>query len=69
MNPLRRAKAMLADPFAEWALIERESGDPAYLLSRYVAVLALVPAVFGFIGRKRRRRGRAGHRSGACEPV
>jgi hypothetical protein len=50
MNPVLRARAMLIDPFAEWALIERESGDPAYLLSRYVAVLALIPAVFGFIG-------------------
>jgi hypothetical protein len=50
MNPLLRAKAMLADPFAEWARIERESGDPAFLLSRYVATLALVPALFGFIG-------------------
>jgi hypothetical protein len=50
MNPVLRAKAMLIDPFAEWALIERESGDPAFLLSRYVAVLALIPAVFSFIG-------------------
>jgi hypothetical protein len=50
MNPARRAKAMLVDPVAEWVRIERESGDPAFLLSRYVAVLALVPAVFGFIG-------------------
>jgi hypothetical protein len=50
MNPAWRAKAMLLDPYAEWAAIERESGDPAYLLSRYVAVLALVPAVCGFIG-------------------
>jgi hypothetical protein len=50
MNPELRAKAMLIDPFAEWAVIERESGDPAYLLSRYVAVLALIPAVFGFLG-------------------
>ena len=50
MNPAQRAKAMLADPFAEWARIERESGDPAFLLSRYVAILALVPALFGFIG-------------------
>ena len=49
MNPLRRAKAMLADPAAEWALIERESGDPAYLLSRYVAALALIPAISGFL--------------------
>ena len=30
--------------------IEREPGDPAYVLSRYVAVLALVPAAFSFIG-------------------
>jgi hypothetical protein len=50
MNPVLRAKAMLVDPVAEWARIERESGDPAFLLSRYVAVLALIPAVFGFIG-------------------
>jgi hypothetical protein len=50
MKAAWRAKAMLLDPSAEWAVIERESGDPAYLLSRYVAVLALVPAVFGFIG-------------------
>jgi hypothetical protein len=50
MNLALRAKAMLADPFAEWARIERESGDPAYLLSRYVAPLAVMPALFGFIG-------------------
>jgi hypothetical protein len=50
MNAAWRAKAMLLDPSAEWLAIERESGDPAYLLSRYVAVLALIPAVFGFIG-------------------
>jgi len=50
MNAARRATAMLVDPAAAWATIERESGDPAYLLSRYVAVLAAIPAVFGFIG-------------------
>jgi hypothetical protein len=50
MKAVWRAKAMLLDPAAEWLAIERESGDPAYLLSRYVAVLALVPAVCGFIG-------------------
>jgi hypothetical protein len=50
MKAAWRAKAMLFDPSAEWTVIERESGDPAYLLSRYVAVLALIPAVFGFIG-------------------
>ena len=50
MKAALRAKAMLLDPSVEWTVIERESGDPAYLLSRYVAVLALVPAVFGVIG-------------------
>ncbi len=50
MNAARRAKAILVDPFAEWASIEREPGDPAYVLSRYVAVLAVVPAAFSFIG-------------------
>jgi hypothetical protein len=50
MNPARRAKAILLDPFAEWARIEQETGDPAYVLSRYVAVLALIPAIFSFIG-------------------
>jgi hypothetical protein len=50
MNAALRARAMLVDPAVEWTRIEQESGDPAYLLSRYVALLALVPAVFGFIG-------------------
>jgi hypothetical protein len=50
MKAAWRAKAMLLDPYTEWSAIERESGDPAYLLSRYVAVLALVPAVCGFVG-------------------
>ena len=50
MKTAWRARAMLLNPTAEWPAIERESGDPAYLLSRYVAVLALVPAGCGFIG-------------------
>jgi hypothetical protein len=50
MNVALRAKAMLVDPLREWARIEQEAGDPAFLLSRYVAVLALVPAIFGFVG-------------------
>ncbi|MGA3309492.1 MAG: Yip1 family protein [Xanthobacteraceae bacterium] len=50
MNAALRAKAMLADPAAEWARIEKEPGDAAYLLTGYVAPLALIPAVFGFIG-------------------
>ncbi len=50
MNPALRAKAMLVDPLVEWAIIEKESGDPAYLLGRYVAPLALVPALSSFVG-------------------
>jgi len=50
VNAALRAAAMLFDPRAEWARIERETGDPAFVLSRYVALLALVPAVFGFVG-------------------
>jgi len=45
-----RAKAMMTDPAAAWAHIEHESGDPALLLSRYVALLALIPALSSFIG-------------------
>ena len=50
MNVARRAKAMLVDPLAEWTLIEQEPGDPAFVLTRYVAVLGLIPALFGFLG-------------------
>jgi hypothetical protein len=50
MNAAWRAQRILADPSAEWMKIEKESGDAAYLLTGYVAVLALIPAMFGFIG-------------------
>jgi hypothetical protein len=50
VNAAWRATALLVDPAAEWTPIERETGDPAFLLSRYVALLALVPSLFGFIG-------------------
>jgi hypothetical protein len=50
MNVARRVQAILANPAAEWTQIDKESGDAAYLLTSYVALLALVPAVFGFIG-------------------
>ena len=50
MNPAVRALAMLTDPLTEWTRIARESGDPVYLVSRYVAILALVPVIFGFLG-------------------
>ena len=50
MNAAWRAQNILADPSTEWTKIEKESGDAAYLLTGYVAVLALIPAAFGFIG-------------------
>ena len=50
MSAASRVKAILADPFTAWTTIERESSDPAYLLSHYVVLLALIPAVFSFIG-------------------
>jgi hypothetical protein len=50
MNPFERAKNIVLVPAREWRLIERESGEPAFIFGRYVAILALIPAVAGFIG-------------------
>jgi hypothetical protein len=50
MNAFARATAILVDPAAAWGGIEKDTGDPAYLLSRYVAVLALIPALSSFVG-------------------
>ncbi len=50
MNATLRALAVLTSPFAAWERIEKEPGDPAYLMISYVAPLALVPAVCGFLG-------------------
>ena len=50
MNAFVRAKAMLLDPAGAWLGMEKDIGDPAYLLSRYVAVLALIPALSSFVG-------------------
>jgi hypothetical protein len=50
MNAALRAKAILVDPSPEWTAIEQESGDPAYVLSHYVAPLALLPALCSFVG-------------------
>jgi hypothetical protein len=49
MHAVWRAIAILIDPSAEWAQIEQEPGDVAYSLS-YVALLVLIPALFGLIG-------------------
>src|SRR5712671_6258120 len=50
MDIVARAKAIMLTPKTEWLVIEREPGDPAYLFSNYVAILAAIPAVCGFIG-------------------
>jgi len=50
MNLIQRAKAIIMSPASEWPVIERESGDVTYLFTNYVAILALIPVVAGFIG-------------------
>jgi hypothetical protein len=50
MNVVARAKAILIDPIAAWAQIEKDAGDPAFLLRHYVAAFALIPALAGFAG-------------------
>ncbi len=50
MNVAARAKAVLLDPPAAWRRIEKEADDLAFLLTRYIAPLALVPALSGLLG-------------------
>jgi hypothetical protein len=45
-----RVKGILLDPKAEWQVIEREPADTGALLKGYVAILAAIPALCGFIG-------------------
>lgn len=50
MNLVARVQGILTDPKAEWQTIEHEPNDPGALLKNYVAILAAIPAVCGFIG-------------------
>jgi hypothetical protein len=50
MNLVERVKAIMLTPQSEWPVIEREPGDPVHLFINYVAYLAAIPAVCGFIG-------------------
>ena len=50
MKPIILATAILIDPRAGWRRAEKDIGEPADLMVRYVAPLAAIPAVFGFIG-------------------
>jgi hypothetical protein len=49
MNLVERVKGILVDPKAEWPRIKREPGDVRYLFTNYVAVLAAIPTVCGWI--------------------
>lgn len=51
MHPLlARIRNIIADPRSEWPLIATEPGDPMRVVVGYVAVLAAIPAICGFIG-------------------
>jgi hypothetical protein len=47
---VERVKAILLTPQTEWPVIAREPGEVSLLFTRYVAILALIPALAGFIG-------------------
>ncbi len=50
VNLVERAKAIVMTPAAEWRVIDREPGDAGFLFANYVAILAAIPAVCGFVG-------------------
>jgi hypothetical protein len=50
MKDFLHAAAILIDPAGAWPRVAREPVDWVYLMTRYVALLALVPALCGFIG-------------------
>ncbi|MEI7612699.1 MAG: Yip1 family protein [Betaproteobacteria bacterium] len=50
MNIIQRVKDILLAPKQTWPTIETEPTDPATLYTQYVMILALIPAVAGFIG-------------------
>jgi hypothetical protein len=50
MNLVERVKGIILTPKTEWPVIAGESGDVGYLFGNYVAILAAIPAVCGFIG-------------------
>ena len=50
MNIVQRVKEILLTPKQTWPVIEAETSDTAALYSQYIMILALIPAVAGFIG-------------------
>lgn len=50
MNLFERAKNILISPKTEWEVIKNEQSTVADLFTKYALILALIPAVAGFIG-------------------
>jgi Yip1 domain len=50
MHGLLRILAILINPAAEAAWVEKDDDDPVFLMLRYVAPLAAIPPVFRFVG-------------------
>src|SRR3954465_13623144 len=50
MDLVSRVKNILLDPQNEWRVIDAEPDTPADILKNYVAILAAIPVVCGFIG-------------------
>lgn len=50
MNLIERAKSILLKPKETWVVIESEQTDVAGLYTQYLMILAIIPAVCGFIG-------------------
>jgi hypothetical protein len=47
---IRRLKGILLTPHTEWLAIAQERGDTSALFIRYVAILAVIPALARFVG-------------------
>ena len=50
MNLVQRVQDILLQPKATWPVIDAELEDTASLYKNYLMILALIPAVAGFIG-------------------
>jgi hypothetical protein len=62
MDLVSRVKAILLDPKHEWRVIEGAPDNPGTILKNYVAIVAALPVVCGFIGTS--IIGVAGYRTG-----
>lgn len=51
MNVVDRAKNIIMTPAREWEVIKTEPMTTGQIYTQYVMVLALIPAIAGFIGR------------------